>query len=308
MPALNARIHLSSMHRHLDMASSPREQAFPDCGPLSSAGSASTAEPREQSACSAGLLIVNADDWGRDQETTQRIFDCVQRGTVSSVSAMVFMSDSERAAEIASESRVDAGLHFNFTTPFSASGCPAPLAEHQRKVAAYLLRHRAAKTIFHPGLVRSFEYVVAAQMDEFRRIYRTSAARVDGHHHMHLCANVLLGKLLPANTIARRNFSFQSGEKSLANRLYRNLVDRMLSSRHQLTDFFFSLPPLEPEERLHRIFALAHCYVVEVETHPVNPEEYRFLMGQRVFTSIGDLPIATSFALPHHEATCAQPA
>src|SRR5437667_2173554 len=33
----------------------------------------------------AGLLIVNADDWGRDLYTTQRILDCTARGAVSSV-------------------------------------------------------------------------------------------------------------------------------------------------------------------------------------------------------------------------------
>ena len=39
----------------------------------------------------AGFLIVNADDWGRDRETSDRMFECVLRGTVSSVSAMVFL-------------------------------------------------------------------------------------------------------------------------------------------------------------------------------------------------------------------------
>ena len=75
-----------------------------------------------------GFLIVNADDWGRDAETTDRIFECVVPGAVSSVSAMVFMQDSERAAGIAREHGIEAGLHLNFTTPFSAPGTPAPLA------------------------------------------------------------------------------------------------------------------------------------------------------------------------------------
>src|SRR5712691_818052 len=44
----------------------------------------------------AGLLIMNADDWGRDPRTTGKILDCALRGAVSSVSAMDFMEDSER--------------------------------------------------------------------------------------------------------------------------------------------------------------------------------------------------------------------
>ncbi len=37
-----------------------------------------------------GVLIVNADDWGRDYENTERTLECIHRGSVSSVSAMVF--------------------------------------------------------------------------------------------------------------------------------------------------------------------------------------------------------------------------
>ena len=48
-------------------------------------------------------LVINADDWGRDRETTERIRECAARGTVSSVSAMVFMEDSERGAAVALE-------------------------------------------------------------------------------------------------------------------------------------------------------------------------------------------------------------
>lgn len=222
-------------------------------------------------------LIVNADDWGRDSRTTDRSLDCIRAGGVSSVSAMVFMEDSGRAAAIALENGIDAGLHLNLTTPFSAPGYPSSLAAHQARLSGFLLRHRFAQTVFHPGLRRSFEYVVAAQLDEFRRLYGRDPARMDGHHHMHLCANVLLGGLLPPGTLVRRNFSFERGEKSLSNRLYRRSTDRLLARRHRVVDFFFSLVPLDIPERLTRIFSLARQFAVEVETHPVHSDEYRFL-------------------------------
>jgi len=246
----------------------------------------------------AGLLIVNADDWGRDPQTTGKILDCALRGAVSSVSAMVFMEDSERAATLARERGIDVGLHLNFTTSFSASGCPAGLVDRQQELRRYLRCHRLAQVVFHPGLIRSFEYVVAAQLDEFRRLYGVDPDRLDGHHHMHLCTNVLLGGLLPPATLVRRNFSFQHGEKSLWNRLYRRLVDGMLARRHRMVDFFFSLAPLEPPGRLQRIFSLAHQFVVEVETHPVNPEEYRFLVAGEIFRQIGDVRIAPPSVMP----------
>jgi hypothetical protein len=229
---------------------------------------------------------MNADDWGRDRLTTDRILDCCLLGAVSSVSAMVFMEDSERAAAIAQEQGIEAGLHLNFTTSFANISAPASLMEHQLRIGRHLLRHRLAQIVFHPGLIRSFEYVVAAQVDEFQRLYGVAPERIDGHHHMHLCANVRLQKLLPPGTIVRRNFSFDRGERSRGNQLYRSLVDRSLARRHRLADYFFSLPPLEPVSRLQRIFSLANQFFVELETHPVNPEEYRYLAGGEFFRQI----------------------
>jgi chitin disaccharide deacetylase len=247
---------------------------------------------------STGVLIINADDWGRDLEATDRTLECVLRGTVSSVSAMVFMEDSERGAKTALEAGVDAGLHLNLTTPFSAPGCPDTLMKHHQKVIAYLRRNRLAQVFYHPGLRNSFQYVVAAQLDEYRRLYGKDPDRVDGHHHMHLCANVLYGGLLPDGVIARRNFSFQPGQKSLFNRLYRQATDRILARHHRMTDFFFSLPPLEPVSRLQHIFSLARTSVVEVETHPVSRDEYSFLMGEEILQLTANVKFAHDYGLP----------
>jgi predicted glycoside hydrolase/deacetylase ChbG (UPF0249 family) len=256
--------------------------------------------PREskadgEGAISRGRLIVNADDWGRDVQTTQMIHDCVRRGTVSSVSAMVFMEDSARAAEIAREPRIDAGLHLNFTTPFSSSGCPSRLLDRQHELIRFLQKWSFAFVIYHPWLVRSFEYVLKSQFDEYRRIYGTDPARIDGHHHMHLCSNVLLGGQLPPGSFVRRYFSLEVGQK-IHNRIYRRLTDLFLARRYRLTDFFFSLAPIESSDRLQRIFTLARRFVVEVETHPVNMDEYRFLMGDKILGWTEASPIAACFS------------
>jgi predicted glycoside hydrolase/deacetylase ChbG (UPF0249 family) len=243
----------------------------------------------------AGMLIVNADDWGQDCATTDRTLECIALGSVSSVSAMVFMTDSERAAAIARESAVDAGLHLNLTTPFSAVAGAGPLTSHQQRVSAHLRRHRLSQLLFHPGLSRSFDYVVKAQIEEFERLYGARPGRIDGHHHMHLCANVVLGNLLPAGTLVRRNFTFRRGEKSAANRLYRGCVDRIVQRRHRTADCLFTLPPLEPVERLRRIFALARTRIVELEAHPVLPDEYRYLHDGAIFRDLEGLPIARGF-------------
>lgn len=242
-----------------------------------------------------GRLIVNADDWGRNRETTDRTLDCVRCGAVSSVSAMVFMEDSERAAAIALGHGIDAGLHLNFTSSFSRPGIPARLVAHQSRLSKYLLRNRFAKVMFHPGLTQSFEYVIAAQIDEFARLFGRKPDRLDGHHHMHLCANVLLASLLPAGTIVRRNFSFRAGEKSWMNRSYRAGVDRILSRRHRLTDFLFALPAFMQKGRINEVFSIAQRSVVELETHPINPQEFRYLTEGELRRRTGDFQFVRNY-------------
>jgi hypothetical protein len=73
--------------------------------------------------------------------------------------------------------------------------------------------------------------------------------------------------------------------------MYRRFVDNALNRRHRLVDLLFSLVPLESPGRLQRIFALARQQVIEVETHPAQPEEYRFLAGGEIFRCTGDVRI-----------------
>jgi len=242
-----------------------------------------------------GALIVNADDWGRDRETTDRTLDCFQCGVLSSVSAMAFMADSERAAALARDQNIDTGLHLNFTSPFSAPRLSTHLLKHQERLSKYLLRNRFAQSVFNPRLICPFEYVVAAQCEEFARLYGREPKRIDGHHHMHLCANVLLCGLLPPKTVIRRNFSFQPGEKGFSNRLYRKLIDRLLSRNHLLTDFFFSIEPMDVPGRLQRICEMSRQHLVEVETHPIRAAEFEFLTSEKFRRLAGNGEIACHF-------------
>lgn len=242
-------------------------------------------------------IIVNADDWGAHVVTTDRIHDCVLAGVVSSASAMVFMQDSERAAEIACRDSVDTGLHLNLTMEFSAPGCSPRLMEHQRRIRRFLQIHHYAAIVYNPFLAGSFEYVVKAQLEEYERLYGDAPRRVDGHHHMHQCANVVFGKLLPAGAIVRRNFTFWPGEKGSINRAYRKWCDWQLAKRYRLGDYFFDLAPMRPLERLEKIFALGASFNVEVESHPVNDDEYRFLMGPEFERFAGEVNVARAYVL-----------
>jgi hypothetical protein len=226
---------------------------------------------------SRGRLIINADDWGRDERNTNKILECFDQRGLSSASGRVFMEDSERSANIAREQDLDIGLHLNLSEPFSASAVPTRLVAHHHKIRKFLCANRVARLLYHPALANSFRYVVACQVEEFSRLYGRLPDRIDGHHHMHLSANVLLQGLLPSGAIVRRHFSYEPGEKMIRNSVFRLYCRLFLGHQYQVTDFFFSLPPLAPAARMQRLFDLAKRFTVELETHPINAAEYRFL-------------------------------
>src|SRR6266536_3662802 len=154
------------------------------------------------------MLIINADDFGRSAAETDAAHRCYQERRITSVSAMVFMADSERAAELAKENELDVGLHLNFTEKFASERIAARLANYQEKIARFLTRNRYSQILYNPFLRREFSYSCKAQVDEFARLFGKTPSHIDGHHHMHLSANMLLSDLIPAGMKVRRNFSF----------------------------------------------------------------------------------------------------
>ena len=226
------------------------------------------------------MLIINADDWGRSRAETNAALECYQHGRITSVSAMVFMNDSERAAEIAREHNLDAGLHLNFTDPFT-NRIPVRLEGCHHGTARFLGRSKYAQLTYHPLLRGDFSYSYKIQAAEFERLFGKPPSHIDGHHHMHLCANLLIDDVIPKGSKVRRNFSFWPGEKSQLNRAYRALVDRWLARKYRLTDYFFDLTQCIQENKLGRVATLEASGDVELMTHPINPEEQAYLMSDQ---------------------------
>ncbi len=76
------------------------------------------------------MLIVNGDDFGPSAAETDAALRCYRSARLTSVSAMVFMADSERAADLARENELDVGLHLNFTDRFTSGRVASKLANH----------------------------------------------------------------------------------------------------------------------------------------------------------------------------------
>jgi len=225
------------------------------------------------------MLIVNADDWGRSRRESDLALTCYRERRITAVSAMVFMEDSARAADAAKEAELDVGLHLNLTEAFTANHVPARLHDVQSRIAAFLKRNKYSKVLYSFHLRDHFRIAYELQAEEFYRLYGKQPSHVDGHQHMHHCSNMLLEEIIPRGQQVRRNFSFWPGEKSSLNRAYRGATDWWLGRRYRLTDYFFSLLQCLETNRLDRITKLAQTACVELMTHPVNAEEYAFLMS-----------------------------
>lgn len=225
------------------------------------------------------MLIVNADDWGRTPEETDAALDCFSHGRITSVTAMVFMADSERAAGIALQHGVPVGLHLNFTDAFTAPGIDAGFLAEHRRLAKALTRTRHSILALNPFLRRSFCSVFRRQLDEFVRLYKRPPTHFDGHQHFHLCSNMLLAAPIPRGQKIRRTFSFTVREKGLPNWLYRRALDRWVVARYQTTDYFFALSQRLNEKRLATVMKLARQANVELMTHPIVAEERDLLLS-----------------------------
>jgi len=192
---------------------------------------------------------------------------------------MVFMADSERAAELASANGLEVGLHLNFSEPFTDGRCSGRLRDCHNRIVGFLTRNKYSQLLYNPFLRREFAYSYSAQAEEFARLFGKSPSHIDGHHHMHLCVNLLFSDMIPPGTKLRRNFSFWPGEKSMLNRTYRWLVDRWLARRYCLADYFFDLTQCIQGEKLDRVAALAKSSDVELMTQPIVNKEEAYLMS-----------------------------
>ena len=224
------------------------------------------------------MLFLNADDFGINKKFSDRILTCYTQKRITSASAMTFMIDSERAAILAIEKQLPIGLHVNLDQPFTKTKLPKKLIYHHQTVSRYLKSCKWNQVIYNPFLNNSFDYVFQSQWDEFFRLYGEPPKKLDGHHHFHLCMNMLCSGNLPKGIRIRRNFTFSQGEKNYFNLLYRYLIYCWLQSRFICNDAFFSINPIN-NEKINKVLLLSETFDVELMVHPGRDEEYWYLLS-----------------------------
>lgn len=237
------------------------------------------------------MIIITADDYGKTRHATDSILKCFSNKRITSASAMVFMEDSARAASLSLQTDMEMGLHLNFTMPFSADTDFPKLREHHNRVVPYLIKNKFDQIIYNPLLAGSFDFLFKAQLEEFIRLYGRYPDFYNGHHHMHLCANMLMGRMLTKGTHVRRTFTFDQGEKNPFNLLYRRILDMIVFRRFISTDYFFSILPLQNHERLQNIFNRSVNNNIEIEVHPENTDEIEFLLSGPYLSLMESSPV-----------------
>jgi predicted glycoside hydrolase/deacetylase ChbG (UPF0249 family) len=236
------------------------------------------------------MLIINADDFGRNRAATDSAITCHGRKSITSASAMVFMADSRRAAELAASAGLETGLHLNLTLPLDGPDIAPRIKKHHATVSRYLCRGKWAQVIYNPFLHNSVEYTFKAQDEEYRRLYGQPPIKIDGHSHMHLCMNMIIGHIIPSGLRIRRSFTFGRGEKSFFNRFYRRQIDKWLIRHHLCTDSFFSIEPVSDRGRVNKIVHLAFSCIVELMVHPADAIQFEYMMSSEFLTLIQNAP------------------
>lgn len=239
----------------------------------------------------SGLLVVNADDYGAASATTDAVLDCFAARAISSTTAMVWMQDSERAAELARERGLAVGLHLNLTMEFDGPAVPAEVAERQARLVRTFGRSLPlTRWVFRPLLHGRVRVAVADQLRRFEELYRRAPTHVDGHNHVHLNPNVL--RALPAGIKLRTSHDFEGRLGDSPKVLRRALLRR----RFVTTDSFFSIRSLHPRlggEGLVSALERSRERSVEVMVHPHWQDEYELLTAPDWREAIAGLPLGS---------------
>ncbi len=226
-----------------------------------------------------GLLIINADDFGGNRLATDRIAECFASGGITSTSAMVYMSDSERAAEIGRSRGLAVGLHLNVTQELEDPAAPLPVRERQARLARYFAGRRLRRFTFNPVMSACARRCVEDQLERFRQLFGGDPSHIDGHNHAHLSPTVLMA--LPKGMPVRTGQSGGGdGGRDGLTALLRRSRHALIARRQTTTDYFYGIDRLGPtptDESIEDLLRLADRGSAEIMVHPDRDRDFAIL-------------------------------
>lgn len=190
-------------------------------------------------------LLVNADDYGIDENRTKAILGCFRIRAISHTTAMVNMPFYGRAVEmIKEEGLLDRmGLHLNLTEGF-------PLSDEIKSFPFFCNKDGSFNKVFHMRTLSRLRLSAAATealrielRAQIERFLKSGATRrhVDSHHHVHTDWSVMrvLMPLLKEYdfTSIRKSRNLGRG-MSFPKRVYKKIFNCYLTSEFKSTDWF----------------------------------------------------------------------
>lgn len=241
------------------------------------------------------MLIINADDWGYDEATTDAIVTAFEAQRLTSASGMVFMRDSVRAAGIAALISIPVGLHLNLMEPYSGGDMSQEVRYRQKWAVARYRRGFRRRWLVSGKLFRLACQAAYDQIDEFERLYG-APTHVDGHQHGHLSPAALWSLARRGSPAVRQSFTFRPAEKEMPNRLIRGALNRSMRLVFDTTDSFHSIRHLHPElggYGLEDVIAESRYRDIEIMVHPGIEDEFEILMGDAWAERISGAPLGS---------------
>ncbi len=220
---------------------------------------------------------------GASPSTTEAVAECFAAGAITSTSAMVWMPDSEHAAQLALASGLSVGMHLNFTLPFAGGDVPEEARARQLCLTAIFGAHGGADDNGGAPPAQLVASALADQLEQFRELFG-EPTHLDGHHHIHVHPAVLgqlprnLAIRPPLTTAGRRTFG-----------------QRWLMRRFRRPDACI------PLERVHPalggaglgILEQARTRTLEVMVHPVLQRERDALLGSGWLEALATMPLGS---------------
>ena len=214
-------------------------------------------------------LVINADDFGLNEGRTRAILEFFERGLVSNTTLMVNMPFAEEAVELAKASGVSdrVGLHLNLTegTPISddIKGCKW-LCSDEGQFNMFFHLSVARRFIIPNHFVAPLREEIGAQIARYLE-FGLGEMHFDSHHHSHT-DYVVAKELFPLAEKAgfrTARLSANLGSFGIVKRLYKNIYNKLLSSKFSHADFFGGMGSVE--KHWHKL----NGHTVEVMVHPI---------------------------------------
>lgn len=129
----------------------------------------------------AGLLIVNADDFGLSKGQNYGIVECFRHGVVSSITALVNAEGIEHAAQLRHElPGLGVGLHFTLTMGKPLSPLPSLTREGVLGKWVWQMAEEGDLPL------NEIRIELQAQYQRFIEIFGCAPDHIDSHHHVHM--------------------------------------------------------------------------------------------------------------------------